>query len=318
MSDQIHLRPFRPDDALPLARIYQNAVLTAGPAHYTPQQVETWASYPQDPGEFQHRLMHGTTLIAEHDSQPVAFGQLDPADHIAFLYCRGSHMRRGIATSIHQALEAHARRSHQVCLDTTASRISRPVFQSLGMQVVEREHPIRNGIPFERFRMAKLLFEPAATRWAILGNSASGKSTLARKIAELTGAAILDLDTIAWDPAAPQPTRRETAACLADIARFVAQHPAWIIEGCYEDLIAQTLQWDPAMVFLDPDAETCLTRARQREFEPHKFATPEKQNEALPFLLQWIEQYPTRPGPMSRSAHLHTFHSYPGKKIRAR
>lgn len=45
----------------------------------------------------------------------------------------------------------------QVWLNTAASRVSRPVFEMLGMQVVEREDAARHGILFERFRMSKLL-----------------------------------------------------------------------------------------------------------------------------------------------------------------
>lgn len=37
-------------------------------------------------------------------------------------------------------------------------------------------------------------------RIAILGNSGSGKSTLARWLAARAGAALLDLDTVAWEP----------------------------------------------------------------------------------------------------------------------
>lgn len=37
-------------------------------------------------------------------------------------------------------------------------------------------------------------------RIAILGNSGSGKSTVARWLAEHSGAALLDLDSVAWEP----------------------------------------------------------------------------------------------------------------------
>ncbi len=37
-------------------------------------------------------------------------------------------------------------------------------------------------------------------RIAILGNSGSGKSTLARRLAAEAFAAVLDLDTVAWEP----------------------------------------------------------------------------------------------------------------------
>lgn len=290
---------------------------TFGTAFYTAEQVEAWAGYPDEGDDFAKRLKRGNTLVAEQAGEVLAFGQLEPTDHLAFLYCRGSHGRRGIATALYQALESLAIESGQIYLDTAASRVSRPLFEKQGLRVVEREEPVRRGIRFERFRMARLLFEPQATRWVILGNSASGKTTLARRIAELTGASVLDLDRVAWDPSAATPTRRDLAASDAEIDCFVREHPSWVIEGCYEDLIGAVAErWDPVMVFLDPEVKTCLDRARRREFEPHKFANPEAQDEVLGFLLKWIEEYSTRSGAMSRASHLRCFESYPGKKLR--
>ena len=42
-------------------------------------------------------------------------------------------------------------------------------------------------------------------RIAILGNSGSGKSTLANWLAESADLAVLDLDTVAWEPGPPDP-----------------------------------------------------------------------------------------------------------------
>jgi putative acetyltransferase len=87
---------------------YRDAVRSIGSEAYTPEQVAAWAEYPIDIEEFRARLSRGYTLIAEEDGRMIAFGQLDPVDHIAFLYCRGADGRRGIGTAIYGALEAHA------------------------------------------------------------------------------------------------------------------------------------------------------------------------------------------------------------------
>ncbi len=42
-------------------------------------------------------------------------------------------------------------------------------------------------------------------RIAIFGNSGSGKSTLANWLAESADLAVLDLDTVAWEPGPPDP-----------------------------------------------------------------------------------------------------------------
>jgi putative acetyltransferase len=93
--------------------------------------------------------------VAEEDGRAVAFGQLDPVDHIEFLYCRASHARRGIASRIHRDLEAVAHATGAASLRTEASRVSRAFFEASGYHVEVIERVERCGEILERFRMAK-------------------------------------------------------------------------------------------------------------------------------------------------------------------
>jgi len=149
------LRNYTPQDAARLAEIYRDAVRTIGPQAYDAKQIDAWASYPESIGEFRDRLSRGLTLVKEVDGEIVAFGQLDPADHIAFLYCCGKQSRKGIASEIYRALEQHAISQGVSELETDASRISRPFFEKHCYRVIEIEQAVRLGLQFERFRMRK-------------------------------------------------------------------------------------------------------------------------------------------------------------------
>jgi len=149
------LRPFNLEDAESLAGVYRDAVRTLGPQAYTQQQVDAWALYPDDMGEFRGRLSRGLTLVAEEEGRVLAFGQLEPDDHLAFLYCAGRSCRKGIGSEIYHALEAHAFQKGVAQIHTEASRISRPFFAKHGYVLVEVERVVRFGIEFERFRMTK-------------------------------------------------------------------------------------------------------------------------------------------------------------------
>ena len=149
---------------------------------------------------------------------------------------------------------------------------------------------------------------------AILGNSGSGKSTLARHLAAGSGVTILDLDLVFWLPG--QPVERPVDERRAEIERFCRQHDSWIIEGCYGDLIEASFPWQPELVFLDPGPEVCLANCRNRPHEPHKYRTKEDQDARLAFLLQWVEDYYARNGPMSHQEHQALFDHYPGPKRR--
>lgn len=156
-SPAIQLRHLLPGDLKELAAVYRNAVIALGPQAYAEDQIEVWASYPEDSDEFYGRLSGGITLVADFCGKPVAFGQLEPDDHIAFLYCSPEFARRGIATRIHAGLESAARGAGTSIIRTEASRISRPFFERQGYEIVASERVERKGVAIERFRMRKLL-----------------------------------------------------------------------------------------------------------------------------------------------------------------
>ncbi|HEX7841204.1 MAG TPA: hypothetical protein VF469_27185 [Kofleriaceae bacterium] len=152
-------------------------------------------------------------------------------------------------------------------------------------------------------------------RIAILGNSGSGKSTYAARLAVETGAARLELDGIVWE-LRQIAVARPAEAVRADLAAFLAAHEAWVIEGCDGDLIEAVLAAAPGLelVFLNPGAAVCVANNRRRPWEPHKYADPADQERMLPHLLAWVESYYTRDDPRSYAWHRRVFDGYAGPK----
>lgn len=152
------IREYLTSDAEAIANIYHDAVIGIGSSAYDAQQITVWSSYPEDIEAFRMLLKSGLTLVAVEDSQLVAFGQLNPSDHIAFIYTISDCARRGYATKIYQGLEAHAIEQGINHLHTEASRISKHFFIKMGFRVLETEFVERRGVQFERFKMDKRFF----------------------------------------------------------------------------------------------------------------------------------------------------------------
>ncbi|MGE3578378.1 MAG: shikimate kinase [Vicinamibacterales bacterium] len=151
-------------------------------------------------------------------------------------------------------------------------------------------------------------------RVAILGNSGSGKSTLASWLARSADLALLDLDSVAWEPDQPT-TPRASGLAEADVATFCISHARWVVEGCYGNLIEAALPFQPLLVFLNPGVERCTAKCRNRPWEPHKYPSRQEQDANLAFLLSWLAEYYTREGPMSLGTHRAVFENYPGQKV---
>jgi adenylate kinase family enzyme len=151
-------------------------------------------------------------------------------------------------------------------------------------------------------------------RIAILGNSGSGKSSLARAIALATQCRVLDLDTVAWEPQGAA-VLRPAADAQADVRTFCQPGGDWVVEGCYASLVEATFPFQPKLLFLNPGVQVCAANCRSRPWEPHKFASAQEQEANLQPLLAWVAEYDTRTGDLSRQGHRNYFAGYAGDKL---
>jgi adenylate kinase family enzyme len=147
----------------------------------------------------------------------------------------------------------------------------------------------------------------------IFGNSGSGKSTLAKSISAENNAAHLDLDTIAWQATSP-PTRTPIYESKIKINHFTQMNNNWVVEGCYADLLQLVMEQADEVLFLNLPVEACISNAKNRPWEPHKYASQEAQNANLAMLIDWISQYPIREDHFSHKAHTKLFNDFAGRK----
>ncbi len=148
----------------------------------------------------------------------------------------------------------------------------------------------------------------------VFGNSGSGKSTLATHYAAKFQLQHLDLDILAWEDTVP-PTRKPLDISSMKINQFIDNHPYWVIEGCYADLITIAVKNADELIFLNPGVDTCISNCHKRSWEPHKYESAEKQNENLNMLLDWVKKYPIRTDESSLESHTALFNAFDGTKI---
>lgn len=150
-------------------------------------------------------------------------------------------------------------------------------------------------------------------RILIFGNSGSGKSTLARELMQSHQLAHLDLDELAWADTQP-PQRAALKDSLAAIRRFTDANANWVIEGCYTDLLELIAPKASELIYLNLPIEDCIENARNRPWEPHKYASKAAQDENLDMLISWIAEYESRDDVFSQRAHQALYDNFEGKK----
>ena len=128
-------------------------------------------------------------------------------------------------------------------------------------------------------------------RIAIIGPGGAGKSTLARRLGEVTGLPLIHLDREHWRPGWVEPPREEWERRVSELAAG----DRWIIDGNYGGTMEARLARADTVVFLDFGRLRCLQGAITRRVRYRNRTRPDMTagcDERLTWqYLKWIWDY---------------------------
>jgi adenylate kinase family enzyme len=141
----------------------------------------------------------------------------------------------------------------------------------------------------------------------IVGNSGSGKSWLAERIANRFGSRYVDLDSIHWLPGGYNAPRERNEAL--QLLRDAAKADRWVIEGIYGSLVNEISNESTALIWLCIGEAECVENIRHRGIR--------RGGDAASFaaLLDWASTYRSRTGPSSCIGHQRLFDEYTADKL---
>ncbi|MEM8962522.1 MAG: shikimate kinase [Acidobacteriota bacterium] len=134
---------------------------------------------------------------------------------------------------------------------------------------------------------------------------------MARRLVGEHDITILPLDDIAWNP---DVVRKPLEESLDLLHAFIRDHPQWIIEGCYADLVEAALPHCDELRFLNPGVDVCIEHCRARPWEPDKYPDRAAQDARLNALIDWVRQYEIRDDEFGFTRHRAVFDGFSGPK----
>lgn len=135
----------------------------------------------------------------------------------------------------------------------------------------------------------------------VVGVSASGKSVLTRKLAEITKLPIIFMDSIMWNPGWNYIGDEETVKRLDE----VSSKPEWIIEG-YISKAARTFVFDRAdsIIYLDYSPLVSSWRYIKRWFKHRNNPRPELEGSPEKFDFKFLKLVWTKGEAISLNKYL--------------
>jgi adenylate kinase family enzyme len=147
----------------------------------------------------------------------------------------------------------------------------------------------------------------------IVGNSGSGKTWLANRLAVDAGCEVVHLDDLFWEPGGFDCKRNP-----ADVERLIATTKSldqWIVEGVFGELAERYLDDASCIIWLDIAWDTCKARLERRGSESKRHLGREQSEDGLRRLIGWAASYDSRTDLRSHSGHKEMFDNFPGRRI---
>lgn len=152
------LRPYRSDDCSAILQLFHDTIHEVNAQDYTPEQLGAWAPPVANlnAADWHASLAAHYTLVAEQDGHVIGFADLD-GDYFDRLYVHKNCLRRGVASMLADALEAHAREMGVHVISVHASLTAHDFFARRGYLTVTRQTVICRGVAMDNYIMKKTL-----------------------------------------------------------------------------------------------------------------------------------------------------------------
>jgi putative acetyltransferase len=178
--EEIAIRTASAADAAGIAMVHEAAVIgECGRGDYDDAQIEAWA-HAQTPAELRERIGSRRFLIAESQSEPVGYAQLDvDAAIVRSIYVAPRYRRQGVGRRLGQAVFGAVRDAGLRRLELDSSLNAVPFYEALGFsRLGSVDHRLRSGVLMPCVRMAKQLDDESG---AAAGGKHIGQDTLEKR-----------------------------------------------------------------------------------------------------------------------------------------
>lgn len=146
----IILRKYQPSDCQALAKLFYDTIHMVCKNDYSEKQIYAWATGNVDLIKWNQSFLSHYTIVAEINGITVGFGDIDISGYLDRLYVHKDFQRRGIASSMCNALEKSVDSDKII---THASITAKGFFEKRGYSILKEQQVKRQGINLTNYIM---------------------------------------------------------------------------------------------------------------------------------------------------------------------
>src|SRR3989339_1008363 len=147
----------------------------------------------------------------------------------------------------------------------------------------------------------------------VIGNSGSGKTWLAAKLAKTDNISVIHLDELFWEPGGFD--KKRSKETVLQLVKQSKANYSWIVEGVFGELAELYMDQADFLIWLDVGWDICKKRLIQRGSESKRHMAREQSEEGLRKLVEWALHYYDRNDLRSHAGHKNLFKRFPRKKF---
>ncbi|GAB3255631.1 GNAT family protein [Chitinimonas naiadis] len=153
----MHIRPYHPDEAPALWRIFHSSIHRLAHRHYSPEQLAAWAPDEFNEATWTRRMAGIQPFVVEDAGQLLGYSDLQADGYIDHFFVAGEAGGKGVATLLMQHIHQLAAARSLSELYADVSLAAEGFFLRQGFQVVQRQMPVARGVTLANARMRKHL-----------------------------------------------------------------------------------------------------------------------------------------------------------------
>lgn len=144
------LRKYKPTDCQALAELFYDTVHAVCKDDYSEKQLYAWATGTVDLIRWNQSFLSHYTIVAEINGNTAGFGDIDSNGYLDRLYVLKDFQRKGVASSICNALEKVVDSDKII---THASITAKGFFEKRGYKIIKEQQVKRQGIILTNYIM---------------------------------------------------------------------------------------------------------------------------------------------------------------------